>query len=273
MAYNKIVTSDVVVQRCIETQGIYKRGNSAYNSLVDPGATSVRRPKLPQLVCKTNSGTAMDSPDRKKTGEDTSMITTDLNTYAVPISSEIANQFATNRKLLNDFAVSAGLTVSRQWDRDFIAAAKKTQNYLQTLAAGTVGWEDLMNISAKFTELEVPKSDMILVVSSQLETKVKAIDVIKQAAAFSILRLQSGGKLIQLTEFDLYFSNQVGLSKNGKPCIVGIYGPGIASITPNQSATMKEAWDGDKLKDHIDFVTYAAFESDGDEFSVVLELK
>lgn len=273
MGYSKIVTSDVVIQRCIEVSGIHKRGNSSYNNLVGPGATSVRRPRLPQLVVKTNSGTPMSNADRKKTGEDTTMVTTDLKTYAVPISSEIANQFDTNRKLLNDFAVSASLTLARQWDRDYIyAAVHGCANVIQTKLAGAVGWNDLSAISKKFRKLEVPRADLMLVVSAEIEDLVMDIDVIKQAAAFNTLQLQSGGRLVKVGDFDVYFSGQVGKSDNGKDCIVGIYAPGIASII-SSSAVMKEAWDGETLKDHIDFVSYAAFEKDGDEFSVVLEVK
>ncbi len=76
MAWNKQVTADNVILRCMEDKGLYQLTNRSYDSLVQPGATEVVRPKLASMVVKKNTGTAVDHADRKKTKDDTSMVTT-----------------------------------------------------------------------------------------------------------------------------------------------------------------------------------------------------
>lgn len=272
MPFNKVVTSDIFIRACIEAQGIFQKGNRSYDSLVSAGATSVRRPKLPKLTVKKNTGTAPDSADRKGTKADTIMVETSLNTYAVPIKDEIAAQFESNKKLLADFAQAAKLTMEREWDRDFITAAMATSNYIQTKATGLVSWKDIISVSMKFRTLEVPREGMIMVVSANLEDQLMDIDVIKNAAAFNT-QLLSTGKLINVNGFEIFISGLVPKTTvNNKDCIVGIAGPGLASIISN-SGEIKESWDGELLQDNIDFVAHAGFELDGDEFAVVLELK
>ncbi len=273
MAYDKIITSDVVIQRCIESQGIFQRGNRGYDSLITQGATSVRRPKLPTLVGKKNTGTSKTSADRKGTKADTIMVETPLDIYAIPIKDEIAAQFESNKKLLNEFAVSASMTMTQMWDTDFIAAAKATANVIETKSTGVVSWKDIISVRKKFRQNQVPvENGLLMVVSADVEDLVMDIDVVKQAAAYNTIQL-STGKLIRAAGFDFYFSGLVGKSVgNQKDCIVGIHGPGLASIISSE-AVIKEAWDGETLADYIDFVAHAAFELDDDKFAVVLEVK
>lgn len=272
MPFNKVVTSDIFIRACIEAQGIFTRGNRSYDYLVAPGATSVRRPKLPKLVVKKNTGTAADSADRKGTKADTTMVETSLNTYAVPIKDEIAAQFESNKKLVNDFAQAAKTTLEREWDKDFIAAGMATTNIIQTAASGTLSWKDLIKISQKFRTLEVPRDGMIMVVSAALEDQLMDIDVIKNAASYNT-QILSTGKLINVNGFEIFVSGLVPKTTvNNKDCVVGIHGPGLASIISN-TGEIKEAWDGVNLQDNLDFVAHAGFELDGAEFAVVLELK
>ena len=63
MPWDKSITADAVVQRLYETQGLYSLMNRSYDALVQQGATSVRRPKLAQLVVKKNTGTAYTDAD------------------------------------------------------------------------------------------------------------------------------------------------------------------------------------------------------------------
>jgi len=272
MPYNKIVVAQTVIARAIEAQGIFQYGNRGYDSLCKAGATTVRRPKLPTLVVKKNTGTASDSADRKGTKSDVTMVDTDLDIYAVPIKDELAAQFESNRQLLNEFSISAAKSLTKAWDTDFITAAQATTNVFDTAASGVLAFKDIIKVKKEFHKHEVPidQDGLVLCVSAELEDQLMDIDVFKQAAAFNLKTFESG-KFLNVWGMNVFISGLVP-KVSDKDCIVGIYGPGLASIISHTAET-KESWNGTLLQDDIDIVSHAAFELDDNDFAVVVKLK
>lgn len=267
MSWNKSVTAEAVVQRLQETQGLYSYCNRSYDGFVEKGATSVRRPKLPTLVVKKNTGTASNSADRKKTKTDTIMVETELDVYAVPILDEIAGKFESNDLLRNEFVISAGGQLQEQFDADVIVAAQTTTQ-VQNMAGSTLSWDDITLISKVFNQNKVPKQNRIVVVSANLEQEFWNLDVIKNAASYNLVTLSSG-KFVEVMGMRFFISGLVP-QITGKDNIVGIYGPGLAFIL-SRFVEIKETYDPELLADAIDLLAHAAAELDDDKFAVVVK--
>lgn len=265
MSWNKIVTADAVIQRLYENKGIYQRTNRSYDSLVSPGASSVRRPKLANLVVKKNTGTSAASADRKKAKSDTTMVETELDVYAVPIFSEIAAKFESNDYLRREYEVSAAQALMEQFSTDTISAAQATSN-VSDFAGSALAWQDLTAILQHFDDNKIPEEGRVIVISSALEQEFYNIDVIKTAVGFNMNGLR-GGEMNKMLNATWYISGlvpQVG----GKDTVVGWYDKGLAGII-SREGEIKEAYDSENLGDVIDLLAHAAFELDDDAFAVV----
>ena len=268
MPFEKIAFADAVITRLIENQGLYQLTNRSYDSLVQPGATSVRRQKLASLVVKKNTGTSPTSADRKKLKNATTMVDTALDVYSVPLAAEAAAHFESNDQLRRDYEVSAAMALMQQFDADVIAAAQATSQ-VQVAPAGDLTWKTLTLPNKLMNVAKVPKEDRVVVVSANLEDQFMNIDVIKNAASFNLTVLNKG-KFVEVLNMKFFISGlveQIG----GKDNIVGYYAPGLAFIL-SKTGEWKEAWDGENLQDNIDLLAHAAAELDGDEFAAVVKM-
>lgn len=269
MAWDKPLTAAQVITRTIEMLGLAAFMNRGYDSLVTQGATSVRRPKLPTLVVKKNTGTAANSGDRKRTKTDTVMVETALDVYAVPILDEIAGKFESNDMLRQEFVKSASMHLSEEFDKACIEAAQATSNKV-SMKGDVLAWEDITGINAFFNVNKVPKDGRIIVISAALETQFWNIDVIKSATGFNLNQLNTG-KFIEIMGMKFFISGNVP-QVDGKDNIIGIYGMGLAFIL-SKFGDIKEAYSPDELADAIDFLGHAAAELDDNKFAIVVKSK
>lgn len=269
MAWSKPLTVMQVITRLIEVLSLYNLCNRSYDGYVKEGATSVRRPKLANLNVKTNEGTAANSGDRTAVGAGTTMVETDLAVYAIPILAEIAAQWSSNDKLRQEYIVSAVLTLQRAFDKAVIAAAQATDQ-VESFAGDKMAWGDIVKISQVLNQNEVPKDGRVVVISANLEDQFWDIDVVKNAASYN-MQLLATGKMIELMGMKFFISGNVP-KVNGKDCIVGFYGQGLAFIL-SKFGEIKEVYSPDLLADVIDFLAYAGCELDANEFAVVVTTK
>lgn len=267
MAWNKQVTADSVVQRLIEDKGLYQLTNRSYDSLVGEGATEVTRPRLANLVVKKNTGTAGNDADRKKTKDDTTMVTTALDTYAVPILSQMTAKFESNDMLRMQYEISMAATLRREFNKDVLIAAQQTTNIVST-AGANLAWDDLTGILKHFDENEVPEDDRVIIISSGLEQAFYNIDVIKTAIGFNMRALRAGeaNEMLGAKWLISGLVPQLG----GKSNIVAWHKEGLAFILSNQGE-VKEAYDPNLLADAVDLLAHAAAELDGNEFAYVVK--
>jgi hypothetical protein len=265
--YDKIVTADTFIMLLLEDLGLWTRGNRSYDALVQPGATSVRRPKLSKLVCKKNTGTAKDSADRKGGKNDTVMVETALDTYAVPFKDEVAAAFESNDEIRQGLVGVASKTMIRQFNTDFIAAGLKTTNKVDAKTSGIIEWADVAALIQSMTELEIPQEDRIIVFPANIQADFLSMDVIKMALSYNAGQLSSG-KFTEILGHTFFVSALVPEVAGKKP-ILGAYAPGIASIL-SKTGKVKEVYDNDNLQDIIDLLAHAAFDLDDKDFAVKL---
>lgn len=267
MAWNKQVTADSVVLRLIEDKGLYQLTNRSYDSLVQPGATEVVRPKLASLVVKKNTGTAAGHADRKKTHTDTSMVTTALDIYAVPILSQMAAKFESNDMLRTQYEISMAATLKRQFNKDVLAAAQATTNIINAEAA-KISFRDFTRILKHFDDNEVPEDQRVIVISSALEQDFYDIDVIKTAIGFNMKALRNGEPNEMLGA--KWMISGLVPTVGGKANIVAWHQEGLAFILSNEGE-IKETYDPENLADVVDLLAHGAAELDGNEFACVIK--
>ncbi len=250
MPYINTLVADAVVQRLIETQGIYSYCNRAFDGLVRSGATSVDIPKLSSLVVKT-AGTSSTHVDRKKTKTDTTMVNVPLAAAAVPLADEILGQFESNGKLLQDYIVSAAMTFQEYFDTQVITEALTTTN---TVADFTnLDWATIVSISKSLDNLKVPKNGRIFAISANLADDFYGIDVVKNAMAYNVAKLESG-QFISIMGMKFFISALVPLSTT-KNQVVGFYGPGLAFIL-SKYMELKTGWDESNLLEVNDLLSH-----------------
>lgn len=270
IGWNRQLTVDSVIQRLYEVKSLFNRCNRSYDGLVkSSGTTSVSRPRLAQVVVKKNTAFTRTSSDRKKTKDDTRMVTTPLDIYTAGILSQLTAEFESNDMLRTEYEKSMVLALQRQFDVTVLEEAIKTTNQLTTKATGVFSWADIVKIDSTFNKLEVPEDDRLIVLSADLEEDFWDIDVIKTAAAFRG-NLETG-KFLKIKNMDFYISAKVP-KIGGKACALGIYGPGLAFIL-NRFAEIKEVYDPDQQGDVVDLLCHAGCELDGAEFAVAMSLK
>ena len=270
MAWNKIVTSDIVIQRCIEQLGLYQLMNRSYDPLVMPGATSVRRPLLANLVVRKNTGAGPLDSSRKKSKADTTMVETSLDTYAVGIFNEMAAQFESNDALLREYEISMALQLGQQFDLDCITAADQTSNKIETAASGVFAWKDIIKMIATMDKNLVPRDNRVFVIPSELEAQFWDIDVIKQAAAYNSTIL-TNGKIIDFMEMKFFITGNAP-KVSTKDAVRLIYGPGLAFIL-SHSGQIEETYDPTNIGKVYDMLAHGAAALDDDRFAVVMTLK
>lgn len=265
MAYDKKLVADSVVQRLIESQGLYQSVNRSFDGLVKEGASSVDVPNIAVPVVKKSTGTTPTSADRKKTKTDTTMKNIPLITYAVPLADEILGQYESNGLLMKEYLTSASLVAEQQFDADVIAKAQETTD-VSAFIGSELAWKDIVAINKKMDQNKVPKNGRIIVISANIADEFYDIDVIKSALGYNQAFLQSG-TMLNLMNMKFFISGlveQVG----GKDNIVGIYGPGLPFVL-SRFGDIKTAWDGTNLQDNTDFICHAGLTLFDNKFAVV----
>lgn len=274
MAWNKIVTADSVIQRLYEDKGFYQLTNRSYDSLVTPGASSVRRPKLATLVAKKNDGTSATDTDRKKTKAGTTMVETDLDVYTVPIMNEMAAKFESNDELRKQYEISMSMALKRKFNVDTLTAAQATSN-VEEISGAELAWADLIRILRHYEENEVPEEDRNIVIGSGFMEQFYNIDVIKTAVGFN-MDLLKAGMSNQMLGANWYVSG-ISPTIGGKATVTSWYGPGLAFIL-SKDGEIKETYDPGTTGvttpgDVIDMLAHAGCELDDDDFAFVLKNK
>lgn len=272
MPWNKIVTSDSVIQRLYEDKGIYQETNRSYDSLVEKGATSVTRPKLATVTAKKNEGTAAGDAARKNTKDDTVMVTTDLDVYTVPIYSAVAAKFESNDMLRRQYEISMALALKRLINKEVIAAAQATSNVVNAGGAN-LAFDDYVGILEFFESHEVPEENRIIVTPAGLMKQFYAIPTIATAVGFNKELLQQGMSN-QMLGARWYVSGLVP-TLGGKQNIVAWYSQGLAFILSNEGEIMETydpGVDGTRKPGQvIDMLAHGAAELDDDVFAYVVK--
>jgi hypothetical protein len=250
MAYAKTLVADAVVQRLIETQGIYSYCNRAFDGLVKPGASSVDVPKLAALLVKT-TGTTSTHSDRKKTKTDTTMVNVALDKAVVPLADEILAQFESNGMLLKEYVNSAALSFQEYFDLQVITEALSTTNAVADFA--NLDWATIVKINQALDVQKVPKSGRIFCISANLADDFYGIDVVKNAMSYNVAKLETG-QFISLMGMKFFISALVPLA-TAKNQVVGFYGPGLAFIL-SKYMELKTGWDESNLLDVNDLLSY-----------------
>lgn len=262
MAYSRTLVADSVVQRLIETQGIYSYCNRAFDGLVKPGATSVDIPKLASLTVKT-AGVSSTHADRAKTKTDTTMVNVALGKAVIPLADEILAQFESNGALLREYVTSAALTFQEYFDTMVVTEALTTANAIDDFS--DLSWEQITGISKELDMLKVPKSGRIFAISAELADDFYSIDVVKNAMAYNIAKLETG-QFLSIMGMKFFISALVPAS-GGKNQVVGFYGPGLAFIL-SKYMELKTAWDGENLLDVNDLLCHFGYNLLSDSFAV-----
>lgn len=267
MAYDKKIISDSVIQRLVESQGLFNAVNRSFDGLVREGAGSVDIPKLADVVVKKSTATPLTDASRKKAKADTTMVNVPLIDYAVPLAEEILGQYESNGMLIREYLTSASLKLQEQFDTDVIAAAQTTTD-VADVASGVNGlnWSDIVEVTAKMDKNKVPKSGRLFVVSAELAQEFYNIDVVKSSLGYNQQFLQSG-TLLNLLGMKFYISGLVP-TVTAKNNIVGIYGPGLAFILA-RFGEVKTAWDTTNLQTVNDMLAHAGVKLLDDKFAVV----
>ena len=256
MAFSKTLVSDSVAARLIETQALYGKTNRSFDSLVRPGASSVDIPLLAIPTVKTNTGYALDGSDRVETKENTTNVNVALTTYSVPLADEILSQYESGGMLLDQYFQSAADVLTQYYDRLVMTEIISTTNKA-AFAGASMAWADIVGIAKALDLAKCPRNNRILIVDANIADEWYAVDGVKAALQYSEQMFGSGVK--RFLDFDVYITgnapthtNSVGHSKY---CIMGAYGPGIASIL-NRKMDIKSAWDTTNLREAIDCVSH-----------------
>jgi hypothetical protein len=250
MAYAKTLVADAVVQRLIETQGIYSFCNRAFDGLVRQGASSVDVPKLAGLTVNT-AGVAYDDSSRAKTKSDTTMVNVALSKIAIPLADEILAQFESNGMLLREYINSAALTFQEYFDSQVIIEALTTTNTVTDFA--NLDWATIIGISKAMDVLKIPKTGRIFCISANLADDFYGIDVVKNAMAYNIAKLETG-QFISIMGMKFFISALVPLSTT-KNQVVGFYGPGLAFVL-SKYMELKTGWNEVGLLDINDLLCH-----------------
>lgn len=250
MAYAKTLVADAVVQRLIETQGIYSFCNRAFDGLVRQGASSVDIPKLAGLTVNTAGVSSTDS-SRAKTKTDTTMVNVALGKAAIPLADEILGQFESNGMLLKEYINSAALTFQEYFDLQVITEALTTSNTVTDFA--NLDWATIVGISKGLDNLKVPKTGRIFCISANLADDFYGIDVVKNAMAYNVAKLETG-QFISIMGMKFFISALVPQA-TAKNQVVGFYGPGLAFIL-SKYMELKTGWDETNLLDVNDLLCH-----------------
>lgn len=250
MAYTKTLVIDAVVQRLIETQGIYSYCNRAYDGLVKQGATSVDIPKLADVTVNTSGVSATDS-SRAKTKTDTTMVNVALSKAVVPLASEILGEFESNGMLLKEYMNSAALAFQQYFDTMVLTEALTTTNEIDSFSELT--WQEITTINKELDVLKVPKKGRIFGISAEFSDDFYNIDVVKSAMAYNSIKLATG-EFVDIMGYKFFISGLVPTSSDANQ-IVAWYGPGLAFIL-SRYMELKTVWDTDNLIDVNDLLCH-----------------
>ena len=264
MPYTKTLVADAVVQRLIETQGIYSYMNRSFDAIVRQGASSVDIPKLAIPVVKT-AGTPLVNADRKKSKGDTNNVNVPLTAYAVPLAEEVVSQYETNGTLIKEYINSAALALQEKFDSLVITEAQTTTD-VSPFAGATMAWADIIDITKKLDANKTPKAGRVIVISAALAAEFFAIDVVKGSVQYNPNYLESG-TFINFMGMKFFISGLVP-QVSGKDAMVGISGQGLAFIL-SRMGEIKEAYDTTNLQSVYDVLAYAGCKLLDDKFAVV----
>lgn len=272
MAFSKTLVADTVVARLIEGQGIYSRTNRSFDGLVQPGASSVDIPNLGIPIVKT-AGYAVDGADRKKAKDSTTNVNVALATYSTPLAEEILARYESNGKLITGYIDSAVMVLQEYFDTLVLAAANTT-TYRYAFAGATMAWADIVAINKRFDLNKVPKSGRIICIDANLADEFFGVDVVKNAVSYNSNYLTTGTFLnfMGMTFFItglMSTVNGTSSSITGKYSMVGIYGPGLASIV-SKFGDVKEAWDTVNLQTVYDVISHFGCKLLDAKFAVVV---
>lgn len=252
MPYAKTLVADSVVQRLIETQGVYTHCNRSFDALVAQGATSVDVPNLPGLEVKT-AGIAANHGDRKKTKSDTTMVNVPFEKAVIPIADEVAGRWESNGMLLKEFTISAAQTFQQYFDERVITEAQTTNQTVDSVPA--LNWGVFGKIKSKFLKNKVPSRNLVICIPAERGEEFFAIDVVKNAAAYNKEYLETG-TFMNILGMKFFISGLVP-KVGGKDTVTAFYGPGLAFIL-SKYMELKEAWSPDYLVDVNDLLCYFA---------------
>lgn len=264
MPYSKTIVADAVVQRLIETQGIYSFVNRSFDGLVRPGASSVDIPKLAIPVVKT-SGTPLNDSTRKKAKADTTMVNVPLTAYAVPLAEEVIAAYESNGALIKEYINSAALALQEKFDSLVIAEAMTTSN-VGSFVQDNLSWLDIINVMKEFDVNKVPKSGRIIVIPADLANEFFSIDVVKGAIQYNPNYLESGN-FVNFAGMKFFISGLVPKFSNFD-AIVGISGPGLAFIL-SRMGDIKESYDSTNIQTVYDVIAHAGAKLLDSKFAVV----
>ena len=264
MALTHAVLADIFLKGLYESQALWNKMNRSFDGLVaNATMDSVDIPLNPQLVVST-SAVAWDSANRKKAKADTTSVNVPFALYTIPMTQEEEERMLMNGRLLQNFLADANDAFNDALDAVVIAEAQTT-NKVINWAGANLSWSDIVNIDAKFNELNVSKRNRIVVIPATRQSDFMSIDLVRSAMAFNKDLLEKGIFVINNTQF--YISSHVG-KVGGKDNIVGINSRGLAVVLKGYMQR-QAVYDVAVRKTHVDYNTGAATKLLKNEFAVV----
>ena len=264
MAFTHAVLADIFLKGLYESQALWNKMNRSFDGLVaNATMDSVDIPMNPQLVV-SSSAVASDSANRKKAKADTSSVNVPFGLYTIAMTQEEEERMLMNGRLLQNFLADTNDAFNDALDSVVIAEAQTT-NKIINWSGANLAWGDIVNVDAKFNELNVSKRDRIVVIPASRQSDFMSIDVVKSAMAYNKDLLEKGVFVINNTQF--YISSYVG-KIGGKDNIVGINARGLAVVLKGYMQR-NAVYDVSVRKTHVDYNTGAAVKLLKNEFAVV----
>ena len=253
--FTKTLLTDGVVQRLIDSQGIFNYCNRSFDALVRVGATSVDIPDLAIPKVK-KTGTSKTHADRKKAKADTALVNVPLGPFAVPLANELVAQWESGGMLIKEYLTSASMVLEEQFETEVITEAQggtKTQ-----FIGAKMAYDDITGLRKRMDKNKVPRKGRILVISADLIDEFQSLDAVKNASMFNKEYLESGD-VPMIQGFKVFSSANVPtvtVGGNEKYNMTAWYGPALAFIMGRQ-AELKEVYDEENLTDIKDLVCQA----------------
>ena len=254
MAFDPKVFSQIVFQGIYESKRIFNRMNRAYDALVaGVWAKSVDVPLMPQLVV-SKAAVAEGHADRKR-GSDVSTVNVPFSTYIVPIACVLEDIMATNDQLLNALAAQVVAAFERGLDVDSLAAAVLALpgGNKDIMAGGTMQDVDIMKVLSWFNKKELPDTDRLVIVPTNLEEEFYACPMVKQAMSYNQNLLETGViKIKNATFIVTALASQV----DNKDALQAIWGQSIAAVVKNSGLDRFEAYVAGSGLKVVDYAGY-----------------
>jgi hypothetical protein len=266
MAYNKKAVSDKVLIRVREDKGLWNKVNRMYDALAQPPYSSVDIPKIPITEVIEETNTPVNSENRTAMHASTEMVNVPLIKAKISVREEIEAGFESGSMLRDAFIEGARRSFKRYFDLRVIKAAQLTTQKIGW-KGDTLQYKDLIAISAKFDQLEIPYDERSIVIPATEKTDFYDDPQMQKILAY--VKEYQEGAVVKVDNMDLYVSGKIP-TVEGQPNVVGIWNPGTAFILANDIVP-KGRYDETTMSDISDFIVRTGALTTMNEYAIVAQ--